>query len=472
MIRYLKTYMLVAGCITLAMVGQAFADTHTAGVPVLSSNPSAAYTLYLDFSGFNFTGTWGSSGLTPGNTPSFDGTTGSFSLSEQNTIKNIWAMAVNSYASFNINVTTLDPAVTAGQAGTDALRQAYYDSQARMMHTVVTTSYGWYGAAGGVSYVGTTPNSYSTSANGGAGAGWHNNWVFTQGVGYGVAAGQATAHENGHGLDLIHQSNYETGKAGLTVEYSLGDNNSSPGTYAPIMGAAYYTQRGTWRNGSTDTGAFQNDPFILANDPSMGGYLNDGISHAFASATAMPLAGSSVNSVLAHGLINPLSTSNPNPIGINNYTKDYWKFTSDGVNPIALTVWDGNDLLATGVQDPSPTLRSKLNILNFNGSPYATAIESGNTLSETYSALLPAGTYIAEITSYGGHTQTLADGSGGYFDTTSYYDMGAYFMTGSGFASGLQSVGVPEPSTLSLMLLAGLWFWLAERRQKSPIHCS
>ena len=51
---------------------EARADTHTTGVPQLSSSPGAPYTIYLDFAGFNFTGSWGSSGETPGNTPAFE----------------------------------------------------------------------------------------------------------------------------------------------------------------------------------------------------------------------------------------------------------------------------------------------------------------------------------------------------------------------------------------------------------------
>ena len=70
----------------------------------------------------------------------------------------------------------------------------------------------------------------------------------------------------------------------------------------------------------------------------------------------------------------------------------------------------------------------------------ATATEASSTLSETYSGTLPAGNYYAEIDSYGGHTQTL-----GSYNTTYYYDMGSYFLTGSG-------VSVPEPGTWAMLL--------------------
>ena len=222
-------------------------DAHTAGVPQLSSDPGAAYTIYLDFAGFNFTGYWGSSGESPGNTPAFDSVSGSFSAAKQSKISQVWARVAQCYTPFNVNVTTIDPAVVAGQADSDAHRQAYYDRTRDLMHTVIGPQQNsWCGPYGGISYVGIDQYSYSPAGtNGGAGAGWKTDWVFTDGVGTGLMCGQAATHENGHGLSLSHQSDY----SGDTYvnEYSYGDDNSGNGTYAPIMGAAYYTQRGAWR---------------------------------------------------------------------------------------------------------------------------------------------------------------------------------------------------------------------------------
>ena len=129
--------------------------------------------------------------------------------------------------------------MAAGQADTDAQRQAYYDYTPRMMHSVIGEQQNeWCGPYGGISYVGVAPYSYGTSGNGGAGYGWKTNWIFTDGVGTtGTAPGQATAHENGHGLSLGHQADF----AGTTYvnEYSTGDaetGNTGNGSYAPIMG--------------------------------------------------------------------------------------------------------------------------------------------------------------------------------------------------------------------------------------------
>ena len=47
----------------------ALADQHTTGTPTLNSRLGAAYTLYLNFAGFNYTGTW--AGKVAGTTNSY-----------------------------------------------------------------------------------------------------------------------------------------------------------------------------------------------------------------------------------------------------------------------------------------------------------------------------------------------------------------------------------------------------------------
>src|SRR4051812_20032579 len=47
---------LAVGCVVVAAVAPVRAESHTTGAPVLNSNPGAAYTVYLDFGGFTFTG--------------------------------------------------------------------------------------------------------------------------------------------------------------------------------------------------------------------------------------------------------------------------------------------------------------------------------------------------------------------------------------------------------------------------------
>ena len=83
-----------------------------AGIPILHSNPGAAATVYLDFDG-HFEPVWGgSSNVT---TPVFnqDGDAAAFGDSESATIQAVWARAAEDFAPFNIDVTTVEPAVLA-----------------------------------------------------------------------------------------------------------------------------------------------------------------------------------------------------------------------------------------------------------------------------------------------------------------------------------------------------------------------
>ena len=419
-------------CVILAALavlsaGEAWADPHPTGVPALNSRLGAAYTVYLDFEGFNFSGNW--SGKTPGAQPAYDNvaSNGSFSVSDQANMTQIWERVAEKYAPFNINVTTVDPAIAAGKAGTDALREAYYDNTAKMMHTVIGDQVNsWYGSAGGVSYIGVTANSQSGSN------GEHTNWIFTNYLGGASSLhyiAEAASHENGHGLALWHQSDY-TGST-LVNEYSQNIQGvaTGAGSVAPIMGGSYYSQRGTWRVGDSEQGSKvpQNDLYAILNRNTGLPLIDDGVGHSLVTATEMPLGGGNVNFTLAKGYIAPASSNNPQPIGVANYTSDYFLFHTTG-GSVTLSVVDGSERITPGAADPGATLASTLQILNSAGTELYSVSDNSN-LTETITQTLTAGNYYARISSYGGTTSSY-DGSSAY-----YYDMGSYFLTGSGLAA-------------------------------------
>ena len=68
------------------------------------------------------------------------------------------------------------------------------------------------------------------------------------------------------------------------------------------------------------------------------------------------------------------------------------------------------------------------------------ATEAASTLFETYSGTLAAGNYYVEIASHGGKTQMLSS-----YNTSCYFDMGSYFLTGSGLSP------VPEPGACVML---------------------
>ena len=463
----------------LSVMG-AWAEQHTAGVPELSSRPGAPYTIYINVAGFNYSGSWsdGELGL-PGFTPSVGdvAATGTFDSMQVSEIKNIWSRMAQSYIGFNVNVTTVDPAIAAGQAGTDALRQAYYDATPNLMHTVVGSQ-----VRGGGYITGANPLGkwYSTGADGVSGlgvvagvaasSGNHTNWMFTeaqQGAGFinGDYIGAISAHENGHAFGLSHQGDW-TGTTKVN-EYTNGDavgDSTTPGTYVAIIGNASDRQRVAWRVGDTsqDGQTVVNDVkrMLAVNTAAVGNgaanlhLINAGIGHSLATATPLPIIGDNVDFNIATGVIVPLSESNPLALGANNYTKDYFTFTLQSTALISLTANNGTQFLTAGVADGVGTLRSKLSIYNFGGSVIGTALEDASTLFETFSGTLSAGTYYAEIASFGGHEQISPA-----FNAAQYFDMGAYFVTGTGFANA-----VPEPGTFGL-LIAGSAMVLRRRRR-------
>lgn len=203
-----------------------------AQVPVYSSLPSAPSTVYLDFDGqyvegtaWNYNGplTLGPSGMT----------------SDQ--ITEIFNRVSEDYRPFNVNVTT------------DSV--AYWNTTAiQRMRVIITVTSSWYGAAGGVSYIGSFT--------------WGDNtpcFVFSALLNYKAkSVAEAASHEVGHTLGLNHQSAYDINCSKVT-EYNPG-NGSGEIAWAPIMGYAYSRNLTLWHNGTNPYGCsnFQNDLDIIA----------------------------------------------------------------------------------------------------------------------------------------------------------------------------------------------------------------
>jgi hypothetical protein len=187
-----------------------------AQIPVYNSYPSAEATVYLDFDGHLVQGTsWNMTGPI---------SCGPSNLTNDQ-ITEIFNRISEDYRPFNINITT------------DSTR--YWSAPARKrMRVVFTITSAWYGAAGGVSYVGSFT--------------WGDNtpdFVFTALLNYRTKyISEAASHEIGHTLGLRHQSTYDV-NCMKTAEYNPGTGSGEIG-WAPIMGVGYYRNFTLWNNGT------------------------------------------------------------------------------------------------------------------------------------------------------------------------------------------------------------------------------
>lgn len=202
----------------------------------LHSQPGAQRVIYLDFDGHTTTGTaWNNnSQIGTGSvvtSPPFDldGEPSTFSTQERSIVEETWARVAEDYAPFAIDVTTADP----GQA---AITRSGASDQVYGTRVVITANNqvgNWCGC-GGIAYVGT----FDISSNHGF---YQPAFVFQAFLGGGAATAktlaEATSHEAGHNLGLLHDGN-------ASSAYDLGHD-----AWAPIMGAGYYRPITQWSRG-------------------------------------------------------------------------------------------------------------------------------------------------------------------------------------------------------------------------------
>lgn len=445
----------------LALLFPLFANAQGLAVPPLSSRPGSDYSLYLNFAGFNFNGPWGTFDQptyfpTPTPAYSLDGDTANFSTAEIANIRVMHARAAEKYSIFNLNVTTVDPAPL---ASTDAQRQVFYDNQPRFMHTVVGGNGAWMGGGAGISYLNVFTPSFPVD-----GRGRKTNFTFPALVASNLQyISEVIAHENGHALNINHQSR---GTGSGYVEYTFG-TGTGPGSRAPFMGNSTSAERGLWVVGDVRTSTGTNPAVyqsqneiqrVFAFNPQLT-FAHDGIGRTLATATPLPRLGTLIDSSLARGIIVPTSDTNPNPIGASNYITGYFQFTTTGgMNTINLL--SGRSSLVPGIADPGAMLDGTLELLNSNGTVLFTS--NSGVLTETISQFLTPGDYYIRISSAGGFTSN--QNIGGVNHTTQYFDMGSYFLTGT------IAVAVPEPSSIAMLSMvlaaAGLQWQLKAKAHK------
>ncbi|MEO6437047.1 MAG: calcium-binding protein, partial [Tepidisphaeraceae bacterium] len=232
---------------------------------------------------------------------------------------------------------------------------------------------------------------------------------------------EVAAHEAGHLFDLEHHSLFDP--TGTKVdEYDPGN-----GFTAPIMGVAYYAQRGIWANAPSSAGpnVIQNDLTVLSNSANGFGFRADDYGGTQFSASALSPNGSGV--VTAGGIIGR-----------------------------------SNDIDAFTISSPNGTLQISLNNAQFGpmldasirvADPFGNTLGEAKTssLDETLSVVVAPGSYTIYVSGAGnygdlGQYTLTAQLPGGGFGS----DIDHYLVTGTDFDDNISITLVENEYKLDL----------------------
>jgi hypothetical protein len=370
---FLHRILKIARLLTVVLIGLSSQASFAVVVPAYSSLAGSPRTLYLNFGGLDYSGTW--AGKTPGIVPAYDvdGNATAFSDVELANIQQIWGRVAEAYSPFNVNVTTVSPGAIPVE---NAWSQIVIGPQK-------ASGSDWYGSCGGVAYV----NGFKSG-----GLEYGTGWAFTDHLDNGTPKYTAISatHEAGHQFGLYHQKLYAAdGKLVSDYRPSMDGDRT-----APIMGVAYSSIRDLWSDGTSGSAtSYQSDRDILTTTL---GYRpdgdNDDMTHA------IPLIATPDATISASGIIKE-PTEN-----------DFFKFTTDS-GLVSLNVCHN---AYGGMLDSKLLLYDDEGFLLQSIDPVLTSTRPNYGLDASFNGYLEAGFYYLGITSHG-----------------SYGDVGQYTVTGT-----------------------------------------
>jgi hypothetical protein len=311
-----------------------------AAPPILSSRPSAAAVIYLDFDGETVTDpdwTRYNGGNTIVAAPS------PLSASE---ITDVWNRLKEKFATFDVDITT-------------DLSRYQNAAVGRRMRCIITPT-AFFGNVGGVGYVGSFAN---------AGRSFTSTipcWVFNSSS---WTIADAAAHELGHTLGLNHD-----GRTSPVEDYYAGHGSGST-SWGPIMGASYFKSYVQWSKGEyPNANNHEDDLAIIASAANGFGYVADEAGNSRSTAADLNYPGGSVSQT---GFIT------------SSVDADYYRFTGTG-----------NCTITATAASPLANLDIAMEVQDANGLIVVSS-NPDTSPSAAVSATLSAGTYYVKISGAG-----------------------------------------------------------------------
>ena len=337
----------------LARAGQNPESVSESFVFNLSSAPESSYTIYLDFNGHVYDGTYWNDGqgvVSPAYDLDGDATT--FSNAELRAVYEIWLRVSEDYLPFNVNVTTKEPSL-------DQLINSGDGDTSYGIRAVIGGSNDWYPGVGGITYVGSF--TWNTDAP---------CYIFqSDNVRW---QGEATSHEVGHSLGLSHDG---TGFDG----------------WSPIMGGGYNWGLSVFSKEEYDGGTNLEDDLAIITTRNGFDYRDDDYGDSFDDAAELKFQ---AVGELGTGLIERSSDVDFFSFNLNGEESI---ITIGGIDQITnldalVKIYDSNRNLI-GTYDPIETLFVSIDVSDFAPGKYYLSVEGtglivyGKTIYTDYGIL-------------------------------------------------------------------------------------